>query len=40
VGGASDINEDIWYKRWQRYIFLEPRKKVFARTSDFARTME
>jgi hypothetical protein len=40
VGGASDMNEEIWHKKWQRNIFLGPRKKIFARTNDFARTME
>jgi hypothetical protein len=40
VGGASDMNEEIWYKKWLRNIFLGLRKKIFARTNDFARTVE
>jgi hypothetical protein len=27
-------------KNGKEYIFLGPRKKIFARTSDFARTVE
>jgi hypothetical protein len=34
------MNEEIWCKKWQRNIFLGPRKKKFARTSDFARAVE